>query len=112
MFDISKPGAVRKSESWLKGGQGIMIDDVLAGVMALGRIVRVLPAVEPGGMKYLALDYGTRRVGVAVSDPDGMMAFPRRTLKREVREAFFAELLALIDEERAGRHSAGLSAAY
>ena len=51
-------------------------------------------------MKYLALDYGTRRVGVAVSDPDGMMAFPRRTLKREVREAFFAELLALIDEER------------
>ena len=44
-------------------------------------------------MKYLALDYGTRRVGVAVSDPDGMMAFPRRTLKREVREAFFAELL-------------------
>ena len=51
-------------------------------------------------MKYLALDYGTIRVGVAVSDPDGMMAFPRRTLKREVREAFFAELLALIDEER------------
>ena len=39
-------------------------------------------------MKYLALDYGTR------------LAVPRRTLKREVREAFFAELLALIDEER------------
>lgn len=38
VFDISKPGAVRKSESWLKGGQGIMIDDVLAGVMALAAL--------------------------------------------------------------------------
>lgn len=51
-------------------------------------------------MKYLALDYGSRRVGVAVSDADGIMAFPRCTLKREIRAAFFADLLALIDAER------------
>ena len=40
-------------------------------------------------MKYLALDYGTRRVGGAVRDSDCSMAFPRRTLKLGVREAFF-----------------------
>jgi putative holliday junction resolvase len=28
-------------------------------------------------MKYLGIDYGTKRVGVAVSDDSGTMAFPR-----------------------------------
>lgn len=51
-------------------------------------------------MKYLALDYGLKRVGVAVSDPEGRMAFPRCTLARETRDAFFRDLLALLDHER------------
>ncbi|MCH5277012.1 MAG: Holliday junction resolvase RuvX [Desulfovibrionaceae bacterium] len=51
-------------------------------------------------MKYLALDYGLKRVGVAVSDPEGRMAFPRCTLARETRDAFFRELLALLERER------------
>ena len=38
VFDITKPGAVKKSENWLKGGQCIMIDDVLAGVLALAAL--------------------------------------------------------------------------
>ena len=46
-------------------------------------------------MKYLAIDYGLKRVGIAVSDMDGNFAFPRCTLKRETRAAFFAELLAV-----------------
>ena len=51
-------------------------------------------------MKYLALDYGMKRVGVAVSDPEGRMAFPRCTLTRETREAFFRDLLALLEQEK------------
>lgn len=35
LFDIWKPGPVRASESWLPGGGGIMIDDVVAGLMGL-----------------------------------------------------------------------------
>ena len=31
-------------------------------------------------MKYLAIDYGTKRVGIATSDDDGVMAFPLRVL--------------------------------
>lgn len=28
-------------------------------------------------MRYLGIDYGRKRIGVAVSDPDGRIAFPR-----------------------------------
>ncbi|MBQ9104659.1 MAG: Holliday junction resolvase RuvX [Mailhella sp.] len=52
-------------------------------------------------MKYLAIDYGTKRVGIAVSDMDGHFAFPRCTLKRETKAAFWAEFLALLENERA-----------
>ena len=51
-------------------------------------------------MKYLALDYGLKRVGVAVSDPEGRMAFPRCTLARDTRDGFFSELLALVERVR------------
>ncbi|OGD32153.1 hypothetical protein A3C91_03330 [Candidatus Azambacteria bacterium RIFCSPHIGHO2_02_FULL_52_12] len=32
-------------------------------------------------MKYLGIDYGEKRIGIAVSDEEGMMAFPRTTLE-------------------------------
>jgi putative Holliday junction resolvase len=59
-------------------------------------------------MKYLGIDYGQRRTGIAVSDPSGIMAFPRRTIRMSGREAFFAELLALAEEEGAGAFVVGL----
>lgn len=31
-------------------------------------------------MKYLCIDYGTKRVGIATSDDEGMMAFPLRVI--------------------------------
>ncbi len=31
-------------------------------------------------MKYLGIDYGTKRIGVAVSDDDGSFAFPKAIL--------------------------------
>ncbi len=31
-------------------------------------------------MKYLSIDYGTKRVGIATSDDSGVMAFPLRVL--------------------------------
>ncbi len=36
LFDIAKPWPVRASEKWLPAGYGIMIDDVLAGLYAMG----------------------------------------------------------------------------
>lgn len=35
LFDISKPWPVKASETWMKAGYGIMIDDFFAGLYAL-----------------------------------------------------------------------------
>ena len=50
-------------------------------------------------MKILALDYGSARTGVAVSDPTGTVARPVTTVERAATEAGFAKLLAVIAAE-------------
>ena len=45
--------------------------------------------------RLLAIDYGQARVGLAVTDPEGRVAFPLRTLAWETREACLARCLAL-----------------
>lgn len=52
-------------------------------------------------MKYLAIDYGEKRVGIAVSDAGGSMAFARATLEAAPKDFFFRKLLHLIAEEEA-----------
>lgn len=59
-------------------------------------------------MKYLGIDYGQRRTGIAATDPGGRMAFPRRTITMSTRDAFFAELLGIIDVEAPGALVVGL----
>ncbi len=49
--------------------------------------------------KFLAFDYGTKRVGVARTDPEGRMAFPLCTLFKKSRDAFFYEISLLIEQE-------------
>ena len=53
-------------------------------------------------MKYLGVDYGEERVGLAVCDAAETMAFALRTLERRsmpTKEQFFGELLKVIAEE-------------
>jgi putative Holliday junction resolvase len=47
-------------------------------------------------VKVLALDYGSARTGVAVSDPTGTVARPVETVERVTTEAGFAKLLGVI----------------
>lgn len=49
--------------------------------------------------KILAFDYGTKRVGVARTNPEGNMAFPLCTLPKGNREQFFLLICALIEKE-------------
>jgi putative Holliday junction resolvase len=49
--------------------------------------------------KVLALDYGSARTGVAVSDPTGTVARPVTTVERATTDAGFAKLLAVIADE-------------
>ncbi|HEY4413194.1 MAG TPA: Holliday junction resolvase RuvX [Gaiellaceae bacterium] len=50
-------------------------------------------------MKVLALDYGSARTGVAVSDPTGTLARPVAVVGQVNRAAGFDELIALINTE-------------
>jgi putative holliday junction resolvase len=50
-------------------------------------------------MKVLALDYGSARTGVAVSDPTGTIARPVTTIARVDESAGFDELVALVRGE-------------
>ena len=50
-------------------------------------------------MKVLALDFGSARTGVAVSDPTGTVARPVTTVERAATDAGFAKLLAVIAAE-------------
>jgi len=59
-------------------------------------------------MKFLAIDYGQKRTGIALSDPGGHLAFPRATISMRGKDAFFAELLALAEAEGVGGFVVGL----
>lgn len=59
-------------------------------------------------MKFLAIDYGQKRTGIAVSDPGESMCFPRATIIMRGKDAFFAELLELAETEGAEAFVVGL----
>jgi putative Holliday junction resolvase len=50
-------------------------------------------------MKVMALDYGSARTGVAVSDPTGIIARPLCVVQRAGTDAGLAELVRLVQEE-------------
>jgi putative Holliday junction resolvase len=51
-------------------------------------------------VKVLALDYGSARTGVAVSDPTGTVARPLLTVEKVMTPAGFAKLLDVIQVEQ------------
>ncbi len=59
-------------------------------------------------MKILALDFGSARTGVAVSDPTGTLARPVSTVEHVTTDAGFAKLLALIAAEEPERVVVGM----
>ncbi len=50
-------------------------------------------------MRVLALDVGERRIGLAISDPDGRVAVPLETLERREGGADLRALADLVDRE-------------
>jgi len=59
-------------------------------------------------MRYLALDLGERRIGVAISDPTGMLARPLTIFPRTSRVADFAKVAAIVKEYQVGAVIVGL----
>ena len=59
-------------------------------------------------MKVLALDYGSARTGVAVSDPTGTLARPVGVVEKASTDSGLAELARLVRDEEAERVVVGL----
>jgi putative holliday junction resolvase len=59
-------------------------------------------------VKVLALDFGSARTGVAVSDPTGLIARPLCVVERAAGEQGLAELARLVREQQAERVVVGL----
>jgi len=54
-------------------------------------------------VKVLALDFGSARTGVAVSDPTGVVARPLCVVERAASEAGIGEVARLVREQDAGQ---------
>ena len=39
-----------------------------------------MPRIGLSGVRYLGIDYGSKRIGLALSDPEGHMAFPHSSV--------------------------------
>ena len=63
---------------------------------------------DPGRGRRLGVDVGSVRIGVAVSDPDGMLATPVETVRRDRSERHLRRLAALVDEHQAVEVVVGL----
>ena len=59
-------------------------------------------------MKVLALDYGSARTGVAVSDPTGTLARPVEVVQHARSESGLARIAELVREHQAERVVVGL----
>ncbi|MCX7872520.1 MAG: Holliday junction resolvase RuvX [Verrucomicrobiae bacterium] len=50
-------------------------------------------------MRVLAIDYGTKRIGIAVSDPTGTLAVPLETIPATPFDKFLERLRQIIQEK-------------
>lgn len=58
-------------------------------------------------MRYIGIDYGSKRIGMAISDPEGRVALPRKVIEGGTEE-FRKELRELIREEPVAKVIVGL----
>ncbi len=59
-------------------------------------------------MRYMALDVGHVRIGVALSDPTGMFASPHEVIKRDNDDDVLKRLVALVNEKAVEKIIIGL----
>ena len=53
-------------------------------------------------MRYLGIDYGNRKVGLAISDEAGSFAFPYQVIKNESPLSLAKEIKKICQEEKVG----------
>lgn len=51
-------------------------------------------------MRYLGIDYGSKRVGIAISSEDGIFAFPYKILENKNQEILEEQILRILEQEK------------
>ena len=64
---------------------------------------------DPGRGRRLGVDVGTVRIGVAVSDPDGVLATPVETVRRDRGTGHLRRIVSLVNELHVVEVVVGLS---
>ncbi|TSC78178.1 MAG: putative holliday junction resolvase [Parcubacteria group bacterium Gr01-1014_33] len=59
-------------------------------------------------MRYLGIDYGEKRIGIALSDPEGRIAFPETTLFQPNAARVVKKIKTLLEKERVSTIVIGL----
>lgn len=59
-------------------------------------------------MRILGLDIGDKRIGVAISDPEEILASPLATITREDDKKAIADIIKLVDQHNVERIVVGL----
>ena len=59
-------------------------------------------------MRVLGIDFGLRRIGLAISDPEGEMAFPLKTVHKQTREQAFREICSIAAQRKVTAVALGL----
>lgn len=59
-------------------------------------------------MIYMGIDYGTRRIGIAISDPNATMAIPLATVEVKTDHSHMARIKQLADDYRVATVVVGL----
>lgn len=59
-------------------------------------------------MRYLSFDYGLKRIGVAISDEDGRMAFPAGAIINRGGSAVYKDIAEKVKSEKIGCIVVGL----
>lgn len=105
-------GPANRGVGVLEGRPEHLLDATAVHRMALSapgpRTLTPTPCYGYGGVRTLAIDHGRRRIGVAMSDPDGTIAQPLETLDgRRLREAV-SRIAALVERHGIERIVVGL----
>jgi putative Holliday junction resolvase len=59
-------------------------------------------------MRFMGLDFGDKRIGIAVSDDQGQIAMPKDTLQRSGKVKYIERLAELADQENVGEILVGM----
>jgi len=55
------------------------------------------------GMRSLGIDFGEKRIGLAISDPEGRLAVPLATLERRNDRSALRQIAEIVEREGVGR---------